>query len=261
MLNCKLCNRQFKNKRGLSIHNLQAHTETYKNVKEKLVKSVTGFKHTEETKKKISESRVKYLQNNPEKVPYLLNHSSEPSNPEKVLIKALKESNITGWEFQYQNGIYQYDFAFPSLKLDIEIDGETHNQPKVMKIDRIRDEWSNSNGWEVIRFKTKDVRENLDLVVQVIKDKIHNNFDIYEQKCEVDYAFLKDELKKIDLKDKARKIDDTINQLINSNINFSKYGWVNEASKIINITPQKVNDWMRRNMYDFWNEKTFKRNK
>lgn len=33
-------------------------------------------KHTEETKKRISETLKKYLLENPEKVPYKLNHSS-----------------------------------------------------------------------------------------------------------------------------------------------------------------------------------------
>ena len=41
------------------------------------LKSKEGKKHTEETKRKISEIRKKYLFENPDKVPYLLNHYSK----------------------------------------------------------------------------------------------------------------------------------------------------------------------------------------
>ena len=43
----------------------------------KLILRNNPRKHTEESKKKISRSRIKYLKENPDKVPYLLNHSSK----------------------------------------------------------------------------------------------------------------------------------------------------------------------------------------
>jgi predicted DNA-binding protein YlxM (UPF0122 family) len=43
-----------------------------------------SLKHSEETKQKISESRTRYLRENPDKVPYLINHSSKKSYPEKL---------------------------------------------------------------------------------------------------------------------------------------------------------------------------------
>jgi len=50
-----------------------------------------------------------------------------------------------------------------------------------------------------------------------------------------------------------------VDKVLNSNIDFSKIGWVKEASKVIGITPQKVSGWMRRNMSDFYETKCFKR--
>ena len=96
-----------------------------------------GKKHSEETKRKISESRIQYLVENPEKVPYLINHSSKKSYPEQIFEDALIFSNIGGWEYNYQNSIYSYDFAFIDLKIDVEIDGETHKSEKVQKIDSV----------------------------------------------------------------------------------------------------------------------------
>lgn len=118
-------------------------------------------KHTEETKKKISESRIKYLTENPDKVPYLINHSSKQSYPEKIFQNALEASNITGWIYNYQVGMYQYDFAFPELKIDVEIDGSTHDLPKVKKIDERRDRFSKENGWIVLRFTAKQVKHDV----------------------------------------------------------------------------------------------------
>lgn len=43
----------------------------------------SSSKHSEETKRKISEIRKKFLLEHPDKVPYKLNHSSKQSYPEK----------------------------------------------------------------------------------------------------------------------------------------------------------------------------------
>lgn len=126
--------------------------------------------HSEETKQKISEARIKYLNDNPDKVPYLINHSSKQSYPEKIFQQALESSGITGWFYNYQFGIYQYDFAFPDLKIDVEIDGSTHNLPKVKRIDERRDQFSKSNGWKVIRFTAKQVKEDVIGCINILRE-------------------------------------------------------------------------------------------
>jgi very-short-patch-repair endonuclease len=129
-------------------------------------------KHTEETKRKISKIRLKYLKENPDKVPYLLNHSSKKSYPEIIFENALKSSGITGWEYNYQNGIYSYDFAWPKQKLDVEIDGGTHLTDKVKRIDNRRDKFSKSQGWTVLRFTAKEVKNDLDRCIKTVIVKI-----------------------------------------------------------------------------------------
>ena len=81
-------------------------------------------KHTQATKDKISKARIKYLTDN-------------------------------------QNGMYEYDFAWPKQKIDVEIDGSTHNLPKVQKIDARRDKFSTDNGWIVIRFSADRVKKDI----------------------------------------------------------------------------------------------------
>jgi very-short-patch-repair endonuclease len=117
--------------------------------------------HSNATKKKISDSRIKFLVANPDKVPYRLNHSSKKSYPEIVFENALMTAGITGWVYNYQHGIYSYDFAWPSLKLDVEIDGGTHTLEKVKAIDARRDKFSVEAGWTVVRFTASDVKKNV----------------------------------------------------------------------------------------------------
>jgi very-short-patch-repair endonuclease len=132
----------------------------------------SGKKHKKISIDKISQSRIKFLEENPEKVPYLLNHSSKKSYPEKLFEKELVIQKIEGWIYGYQNGIYQYDFAWPKLKIDVEIDGGTHNLEKVKKIDKKRDKFSENKGWKVIRFKAYDVKNNLNNCIIILRNQI-----------------------------------------------------------------------------------------
>ena len=135
-------------------------------------KTLTGRKgksHSEESKKKISEARLKYLLNNPDKVPYLLNHSSKMSYPEKIFKNALESSGIEGWVYNYQNSIYQYDFAFTEKKIDVEIDGDTHLTEKVKQIDERRDKFSIENGWVVLRFTAREVKTDVIRCINQLK--------------------------------------------------------------------------------------------
>jgi very-short-patch-repair endonuclease len=125
--------------------------------------------HSNETKEKISKSRIRYLTDNPDKVPYKLNHSSKKSYPEEVFENALMSSGITGWIYNYQNGIYCYDFAFVNKKIDVEIDGGTHLSEKVIKIDKRRDEFSKSQGWTVVRFTAKEVKTDVIKCIETLK--------------------------------------------------------------------------------------------
>lgn len=118
-------------------------------------------KQSEESKRKISNSRIKYLMEHPEKVPYRINHSSKKSWPEQVFENALIASGINGWKYAYQNGMYEYDFAFVEKKIDVEIDGGTHKLDKVKRIDERRDQFSKSQGWTVIRFEASRVKKDV----------------------------------------------------------------------------------------------------
>jgi len=108
-------------------------------------------KHSEETKKKLSEIRKKYLSENPDKVPYKLNHSSKESYPEKYFTEVFKNEEIEVVKSFYI-GLYELDFCIPDKKIDIEIDGSQHyNDKKIVESDKRRNEFLENDGWDVIR--------------------------------------------------------------------------------------------------------------
>lgn len=61
----------------------------------KLASAKNPRTHTEETKQKLSQIRKQYLKDNPDKVPYLLNHYSKgESYPEKYFSECFQGTNI-----------------------------------------------------------------------------------------------------------------------------------------------------------------------
>lgn len=93
-----------------------------------IIGSWFGRHHDEETKNKISESRKKFLKENPDKHPWK-NNSKFKSKPCEVLKAKLKENYI---EFvsEYTDKVwihsYAIDIAFPNKKIGIEINGNQH---------------------------------------------------------------------------------------------------------------------------------------
>jgi very-short-patch-repair endonuclease len=111
------------------------------------------FKLTEETKKKISKSMIKYLKENPSKVPYLLNHSKNESYPEKYFNEIFKKE---GFNFKRYHRIhlYELDFALLEKKICVEVDGEQHYvDQRIVNSDIKRTKFLTKKGWDVIRIR------------------------------------------------------------------------------------------------------------
>jgi len=119
-----------------------------------------GKKHSEETKKKISEHRIKFLRENPDKVPYKLNHYSKGRSYAEEYWKVILDTNNLSYKEQYQIGPYQLDFAFPNLKIDLEIDGDQHHLDKrVVESDKRRNLYLEDLGWTIIRVKWSEYQK------------------------------------------------------------------------------------------------------
>ena len=136
--------------------------------KAKISKARKGKTLTEEHKAKISKARKQYLDDNPGNIPYLLNHSSNESYPEKIFREALERRNIIGWTYNHPIKRYSLDFAFIEQKIDVEIDGGTHNLPEVILKDELRDDTLNKLGWKTIRFTAVQIKENVEKCIDIL---------------------------------------------------------------------------------------------
>lgn len=266
---CNYCNKHFESGQKLGGHKNNCKFDP--NYESKLLKRQKcakkhhkGKKLTQEHKDKISKSRTKYLKENPDQVPYLLNHSSKISYPEQTMIKYLNEHNIKGWIHQMQFSIYQLDFAFPEYKLCVEIDGSTHLLDTVIEIDKRRDKFLNEEGWRVLRITAKEVKNNVYDCINLILDTLG------EKQIEIPIEFLTKQYykeEKIRLKNKQKELnrikkekqkEELYNKrkelILNSNIDFNSRGWLTQLSQHLNMTDSGVKKFMKLYMSDFYNK-------
>lgn len=150
--------------------------ETLKKHWEKFGNPNKGKPMSDEQKKKISISRSKFLKENPDKIPYLLNHSSKISYPEQYFIELFSLENID-LQYHKQIGLYQLDFYNEAKKLYLEIDGEQHYQERSIERDEKRTRNLFSKGWKLImrirwaEWKTYSEIEKKK-VIEIIKDSL-----------------------------------------------------------------------------------------
>ncbi len=110
-------------------------------------------KLSEQHKQNISIGMRKYLEKHPDKVPYVLNHSSKSSYPEQYFKEIFKEAGFN-LIYHYRVGRYELDFANFSKLIDIEIDGEQHYvDNRIIESDKIRTKYLENLGWRIYRIR------------------------------------------------------------------------------------------------------------
>lgn len=83
-----------------------------------------------------------------------------PTDIEQLLINELDKRNVP-YEFQHQLSIWSIDFAFPSFRLAVEADGVYwHSLPAIQAKDARKDAWLSANGWTMLRFPGKAIRQS-----------------------------------------------------------------------------------------------------
>lgn len=262
---CIICENNAKPAKGLNFYK----TCCSKECKSELCKMKT---HSEETKKRLSEKRIKYIKEN--KSTYNWSFYGKETIPEKIFRETISKFNIKENIYQYYkpnncSKNYEIDFAIPELNIGFEINGNQHYDKdgnftqyhlnRKIELEKL--------GWKII-----DIHYSLCFNTEAIERIIISSLigDIYfienlnkqvinfknERKKEKERIKSEVNERKIN---KQIKIEEMKKVIINSGIDFSKFGWVEETSKILQITPQKVTGWMRKNMHDFWEENCYKR--
>lgn len=92
------------------------------------------------------------------------------SEAERLLVKLLRDSGITGWRTNYPVGGYKVDVAFPRQKVALEADGWAfHSDHEDFQKDRERQNKISLLGWKVLRFTWLDLTEYPQRVIAEIK--------------------------------------------------------------------------------------------
>lgn len=88
----------------------------------------------------------------------------------------MQNKKLEGRKFRRQHSIENYiaDFYCPEERLVIELDGQGHFNETAHEYDRIRTQVLNNLRIKVIRFENKMVFENLNSVLEEIKDNFRN---------------------------------------------------------------------------------------
>ncbi|WP_367235944.1 endonuclease domain-containing protein [Sphingopyxis sp.] len=97
----------------------------------------------------------------------------EMTLPEVLLWEQLRAQKL-GMKFRRQHpvGPYVADFCSMAAKLIVEIDGQAHDRGKAPARDAARDAFLSAQGFEVVRVAAKDVLDNMDGVVALLRLKI-----------------------------------------------------------------------------------------
>ena len=100
---------------------------------------------------------------------------SNPTLAETVLWKQIRDRAI-GTKFfrQYIIADYIADFASLQHHLIIEVDGAYHSEAGQVEHDESRTQQLQHLGFKVIRFSNEDVLNNIEFVVENIKQHLHN---------------------------------------------------------------------------------------
>ena len=156
---CKFCGLEFETGQKLGGHAVYCKSRPdISTIQEKTREKNRKINARPDVRDKISRSNQEFLERNPHMIPYVRNNSSKKSFPEEIFESLLIENKIEGWFYNYRVGRYIFDFAFPDLKLDVEIDGSLHLTDKGILHDKKRDEYSTSLGWKVLRISAADVK-------------------------------------------------------------------------------------------------------
>lgn len=86
----------------------------------------------------------------------------------------LRNGKLNGFDFHRQKPIDKFivDFFCYKLRLCIEVDGVTHNDPLVQDRDRKKEARLKELGYNILRYQDNDVIDNIDGVILEIQNYI-----------------------------------------------------------------------------------------
>jgi very-short-patch-repair endonuclease len=95
---------------------------------------------------------------------------------EKLLWEELRGNKVMGLRFKAQHPIDTFiaDFYCHSIKLALEIDGESHNSEDQIEYDKNRNVIMNNLGITVLRFKNTQIENDINRVINTIQKECND---------------------------------------------------------------------------------------
>lgn len=237
---CEFCGLEKETtKEGMTIHRkyckLNPNAEIY---------SLNGYKHSLETKQKISQSRKKaFKEGKIQRTGWLDRQKKNRSYAEQWLKGYIDNCcNDLNYKEDYPIKNYLLDFAWPEKQICIEMDGEQHfiDQQR-FESDRRKDKILKDLGWKVLRIRWKECL----IDKEQFKDIIYN----FIEKAEIipfekRYKSKKEQWKekRKDFKRNKRLSNTEIQNrwnLIQKYLPF-KYGWIRDCIKETGLSRRQI---------------------
>lgn len=135
-----------------------------------------GRKHTEETKKKLSQSMKKAHQEGRAWNIGKSRWNNKMSYPEEFFSRVIEnEFEDKNYKYEYNLGIYSLDFAWPHKQKCIEIDGDQHQRfQEIIERDKRKDALIKEKHWQVLRIRWKDMFRDTKTWIKIAKNFIDN---------------------------------------------------------------------------------------
>lgn len=246
---------------SLTDERIQRGVDKYKqNFKDgKFISALAGKKLSDDTKKKISASRRKYLQENPDDNFY--NKYYKSSYAEEYFKSIFEKENIP-LIHHFRVGTYELDFSNIQKGINLEIDGHQHySDQRIIESDKKRTLFLESLGWKIIRikwseFQKKSSEEKME-IIQSIKNILLNNDDIQNvekllKTPNIISRELELEKKRLSREKRMAEVENRKHIILNSNIDFSKFGWISKVGRLLGVSHTSVIRFMKKHMSDFY---------
>jgi very-short-patch-repair endonuclease len=248
---CIYCNKERKLKSGLVFHKTCCYEECKKKFYDNKNKMSSHSKNLISGKIKKAHKEGRHPGWN-----HINLNKNNRSKPEEIFLNWINNDDFfIKYTIEEKKPFFKYslDFAILELKTDIEIDGIQHIRSKEsIDHDKKRDEFMINKGWRVYRISVKDFYRDKENTLFELKKwlKTLEKYRIYDIESlkrtfkKPVYGTMDDYIKKIK-NDKHIRNENNIKLVIDSKIDFLKFGWVNKVSNLIGIRHQRVNKWMK----------------
>jgi very-short-patch-repair endonuclease len=172
-------------------------------------KNWLGKKHTEETKKKISESMKKAHAEGRAHNIGECRWNNKPSYPEQWFIKIIENENLDK-EYIREMPFHRFslDFAWPKKKVCLEIDGEQHDKfEDQRKRDCEKDKLLREEGWLELRASWIWICNNTKEFISSIKKLLERQLPVEEIEAMKIFLLSRREKLKLANYDRQKRID------------------------------------------------------